>query len=675
MEAYFLSNMAKELDALCVNTIRFLSIDQVEAAKSGHPGAPMGMAAFAYSLWDRVMKFNPSDPEWINRDRFVLSAGHASALLYSLLHLFGYGLTLDELKRFRQWESRTPGHPERNLENGIETTTGPLGQGFSNAVGMAIAENWQSSNYNKPGFKIIDHYTYAIVSDGDLQEGVSSEAASFAGTLGLEKLIVLYDDNKISIEGNTDITFDEDVKSRFRSYGWNVIGPIDGLDVDSVEESLKLAKDQNDKPTIIICNTQIGYGSPGKQGMASAHGEPLGSEERDLTRENLDWPYTEPFHIPEEAKIHFDLMREKGSTQQKEWEELYDSYKSNFPDEAKVLEDGLNGRLPNDFSKRLFESVNFDDKPMATRVASGKVMNAISTMVPFLIGGSADLGPSTKTLLDNKEDLTVTQPGGNNMHFGVREHAMGAIANGISVHGGLMSYTATFLAFYDYMRPSIRLAALMGLNTIYIFTHDSIGLGEDGPTHQPIEHLVGMRAVPNLTVIRPADAHETFQAWEYAINNNVGPTSLILSRQNLPIITSDHEKVSYGAYVLYQFNDEEIPEIILIATGSEVKIALEVANILSRKNINSRVVSMPSWEIFEKQESSYKESVLPSAVRNRVSIEASATIGWDRYIGLDGLSIGIDRFGASAPAQRIFSEYGFDPEKISIKITSLFQLS
>ena len=670
----WLSNSISALDELSVNTIRFLSIDQVESARSGHPGAPMGLAAVAFSLWHRVMRFNPDEPSWINRDRFVLSAGHASALLYSLLHLFGYQISTDELKQFRQWRSATPGHPERDLLRGIETTTGPLGQGFANAVGMAMAENWLAANYNQPSHNIIDHHTYVIASDGDMQEGVTSEAASLAGTLGLGKLIVLYDSNHISIEGDTDLTFTENVGDRFKSYGWNVFGPVDGLDVEEVSEVLFLAREDTDRPSLIICDTEIGYGSPGKGGKASAHGEPLGEEEVDRTKNRLGWKY-DSFEVPETVLGHTSAAVERGRHYYKEWTTVYDDYRSIFPEKAQEFENILRGIVPKELADVLRNDYSPGNEPLATRSASGDIMNLISPIMPSFIGGSADLAPSTKTTLNEKGDITKDNPGGSNIHYGVREHAMGAVSNGMALHGGVIPYTATFLTFYDYMRPAVRLGALMGLNVIYIFSHDSIGLGEDGPTHQPVEHLAGMRAVPNLTVIRPADSAETMQAWDYAINETQRPTALIFSRQTLPQISTmgelSNDGVSKGAYIVYQTDLNLDPDVIVIATGSEVHIAIQAAVELKDTGSNIRVVSMPSWEIFDEQDLRYRESILPPDIKQRISVEAGSTFGWSRYVGLDGVSIGIDEFGASAPGGTVLFEFGFHSKYIISKIVEM----
>ena len=649
----------KTTDELCINTIRFLAVDAVQKANSGHPGAPLGMAPMAYVLWDRFLKHNPNDSTWPNRDRFVLSAGHASAMLYALLHLTGYELPLDEIKQFRQWGSKTPGHPEYGLVPGVEVTTGPLGQGFANSVGMAIAERWLAQHYNRPGHEIINHYTYTIVSDGDIMEGVASEAASLAGTLRLGKLICLYDDNDISIEGNTDITLAEDVAQRFQAYGWHVVGSIDGMDTASVDQAIRVAQTDN-RPSLIICRTIIGYGSPHKAGTGSAHGEPLGEEEVRLTKERLGWSYEEPFTVPPEALTHFRRAQERGKRQQQEWEAKLEAYRQAYPSEVRQLEEDLRGNLPEGWDSDLDGMFTAEDKPIATRVASGQVMNAIASKIHSLMGGSADLAPSTKTILKDKGHYSSEEYGGHNMHFGIREHAMGAIANGMALHGGIIPYTATFLIFYDYMRPPVRLAALMGLRVIYIFTHDSIGLGEDGPTHQPIEQLMALRAVPNLVTIRPADATETVAAWKIALERHRGPTVLIFGRQNLPVLDRTTLAPASGArrggYVLWEAATP--PDVILIGTGSEVHIALEAGKLLQEKGIAARVVSLPSWELFDAQPAEYRNTVLPPDIRVRISIEAAASLGWERYVGLDGIAIGLSRFGASAPGKVIYEKLG-----------------
>ncbi|MDD4874121.1 MAG: transketolase, partial [Dehalococcoidales bacterium] len=595
------------LDELCINTIRILSMDAVQRANSGHPGAPMGMASMAYVLWDRFLKHNPRDPNWIDRDRFILSPGHASTMLYSLLYLTGYDITIDDLKNFRQWGSKTPGHPEYGLTPGVEATTGPLGQGFANGIGMAIAEKFMSERYNRPGHKIIDHYIYAVVSDGDMMEGITSEAASLAGTLQLGKIIYLYDDNNISIEGDTDITFTENVALRFQAYGWQVIGPIDGNDITYIESAITIAKAETKRPSIIICRTTIGYGSPNREGLCTCHGEPLGKEEVTLTREKLNWPYAEAFKVPREALAYFRKAGERGYLKQDKWQKVFDSYKHAYPDEYKQLMKDLNHELAGGWDMGLDELYLNDMKPLATREASGQVINIIAPRVHSLVGGSADLAPSTKTVIKDEDFFGVDCYTGRNFHFGVREHSMGAIANGMSLHGGMIPFVATFLVFYDYMRASVRLSAFMKQGVIYIYTHDSIGVGEDGPTHQPVEQLAGLRSVPGLITIRPADATETVEAWKVAINNRNNPTALVLTRQKLPVIdrqtVASASGVKNGGYILWQASEN--PEIILIGTGSEVHIALEAGKMLSERGINSRVVSLPSWKLFEAQTKEY----------------------------------------------------------------------
>tara|TARA_B100000949_G_scaffold157687_1_gene138740 strand:- start:858 stop:2771 length:1914 start_codon:yes stop_codon:yes gene_type:complete len=626
----------------------------------------MGAAPMAYALWDRFLKHNPNDPTWPNRDRFVLSCGHASALLYSLLHLTGYDLPMDELKQFRQWGSKTPGHPEHGLTPGVEATTGPLGQGFGNAVGMALAERWLAGQYNRPGHEIIDHHTYAIVSDGDLQEGIASEAASMAGTLGLGKLIMLYDDNDISIEGDTDITFRENVVERFQAYGWHVIGPIEGMDVENVATALTAAKAETGKPSIIVCRTVIGYGSPNKAGKGSAHGDPLGEEEVGLTKEALGWAAQDAFSVPAEAGAHLAQATERGKAKQAEWNAAFSEYREAFPEDAQQLDDALRGTLPTGWEDGLNGLFDKPD-PIATRSASGVVMNAISKGVPAFIGGSADLAPSTRTILDDSGHIGNGEFSGNNLHFGVREHAMGAVANGISLHGGAIPYTATFLVFSDYMRPSIRLGALMGKQVIYVFTHDSIGVGEDGPTHQPIEHLMALREIPGLVVSRPADATETVEVWRAAMSRQDGPTVMAFTRQNLPVLDrstlSPASGVLNGAYILWESGDS--PQVVIMATGSEVHIALEAGLALESEGIAARVVSMPSWEVFDEQPKEYRDSVLPPTLRARVSVEAGTTKGWERYVGLDGASVGMSGYGASAPAAVLYENFDITAKRVA----------
>ena len=654
------------LDQLCINTLRFLAIDAVQQARSGHPGAPMGAAPMAYVLWDRFLKHNPSDPRWPDRDRFVLSAGHASAMLYSLLHLTGYDLPMDEIKRFRQWGSKTPGHPEYGVTPGVEVTTGPLGQGFGNAVGMALVERWLATKFNRPGHEIIDHYTYSIVSDGDLQEGVTAEAASLAGTLGLGKIIFIYDDNGISIEGDTDIAFLEDVPRRFEAYGWQVLGPMDGQDTAAVTTAITEAKAETSKPTLIVCETVIGQGSPNKAGTAGVHGAPLGDDEVALTREELGWPYPDPFTIPGEAWEHLSKARERGRQCQDDWQAAVERYRESYPEEARQLQAALSGVLSPGWDGGI-EGLFTGGGSISTREASGRVMNAIAGAVPNLIGGSADLASSTLTILNSEGHIGPGNFDGRNLHFGVREHGMGAVANGMAAHGGVIPYASTFLIFSDYMRPSVRLASLMGQRVIYVYTHDSIGLGEDGPTHQPIEHLMSLRDMPGLTVFRPADATETAMAWQAALEKDDGPTAIALTRQNLPVLDRQTlgpaEDVRKGAYVLWQSGDS--PQVIIIATGSEVHIALEAGTVLASEGINARVVSMPSWELFEAQPREYRDHVLPPGNRTRLSVEAGATNGWARYVGLDGASVGMSTYGASAPGGVLFERFGFTADRVA----------
>ena len=587
-------------------------------------------------------------------------------MLYALLHLTGYDLPLEELKRFRQWGSKTPGHPEHGPTPGVEMTTGPLGQGFAHGVGMAIAERWVAERYNRPEHEIINHHTYAIVSDGDLQEGVASEAASLAGTLRLGKLIYLYDDNDISIEGSTDIAFAENVAQRFQAYGWHVIGPIDGMDPQSVDAAIRLGQAEATRPSLVICRTVIGYGSPNKAGTASAHGEPLGEDEVRLAKERLGWPYQEDFTVPSEAQSHFRQAQERGRLRQAEWQSRLDAYRQSYPEEARQLEEALRGDLPEGWAQDLAGLFNPGDKTVATREASGRIMNVLVERVHAFIGGSADLAPSTKTLLKDHGHYGFEEDVDHNMHFGVREHAMGAIANGMALHGGTIPYTATFLIFSDYMRPPMRLAALMEQRVVYIFTHDSIGLGEDGPTHQPIEQLAGLRAVPNLVVIRPADATESVEAWKVALERRDGPTALVLSRQNLPVLDrtvyGPDEGVQRGGYVLWEASEK--PDAILIGTGSEVHIALEAGKLLEQESFSVRVVSLPSWELFDAQPVEYRDAVLPPDIRVRVSIEAVSPMGWERYVGSDGVAIGLTGFGASAPADVLYEQFGLTAQRM-----------
>jgi transketolase len=645
------------------HVVRGLAMDAVQKANSGHPGMPMGMADAAVVLWTKFLKHNPRDPAWPDRDRFVLSAGHGSMLLYALLYLTGYDLTLDDLRAFRQWESKTPGHPEYGLTPGVETTTGPLGQGIANAVGMAIAERWLAERFNRPGFPIVDHYTYVIASDGDLMEGISHEACSLAGHLGLGKLIVLYDDNRISIDGPTDLAFTEDVLRRFEAYGWHV-QRVDGHDMAAVEAALWAARAETKRPSLIACRTHIGFGSPNRQDTAKAHGEPLGADEVRRAKERLGLPPDEEFHVPDDVRDFMRLCGRVGARRQAEWEELFARYERAYPDLAAAFRDFLRGELPPDWDRDLPTFPT--DKPVATRSASGAVLNAVAPRIPNLLGGSADLTASNHTLPKGEKPLTREDFSGRYIHFGVREHAMGAILNGLALHGGVRPYGGTFLVFSDYMRPSIRLAAMMGLPVIYVFTHDSIGLGEDGPTHQPIEHLTSLRAIPNLWVFRPADAAETVVGWRVALERRDGPTALVLTRQAVPVIDRSRyasaEGALRGAYVL---SDVPEPQVLLIATGSEVVIALEAQKILAERGIPARVVSMPCRELFRRQPAEYREAVLPSTLRARVVVEAGATLGWGHEVGLDGAVVGLDRFGASAPYEVLYRKLGLTPEAVA----------
>ncbi|OGC92033.1 MAG: transketolase [candidate division Zixibacteria bacterium RBG_16_53_22] len=658
-----ISDSKVNIDQLCVNTIRFLAVDAVEKARSGHPGLPLGAASMAYVLYDRIMRFNPGNPGWSDRDRFILSAGHGCALQYALLHLTGYDLPLEEIKRFRQLGSMTPGHPEFGLTPGIEVTTGPLGQGFAMGVGMAMAERFLAARYNRPRYPIIDHRTYAVVSDGDLMEGISSEAASLAGHLGLSKLIYLYDDNGISIDGSTDITFTEDVGKRFEAYGWRVDRVADGNDLEAIEAALLKARAEAARPSLILVKTHIGFGSP-KQDTSSAHGEPLGGEAVRKTKENLGWPLEPPFYIPDEALSHFRKAILRGRQHEAQWNQMFENYRREYPDLAAEFERALGRDLPAGWDADL-PRFKAESGGMATRDASGKVMNTMAVNLPTFLGGSADLAASTKTDLKNAGDYTRTNPSGRNIRYGVREHAMGAVSNGMYQHGGVIPFTGTFLVFSDYMRPAIRLAAVMHAHVIFIFTHDSLGLGEDGPTHQPIGHLMSLRVIPGLVVLRPADANETSAAWQVAMTRR-GPVALVLSRQKLPII--DFEKipvfdgVSKGAYVLSEAGGGK-PDIVLIATGSEVQLILAAREALAKEGINARAVSMPSWELFDEQPSQYRQSILPAAIP-RLAIEAASPMGWHKYIGERGDIIGINRFGASAPGDEVMREFGFTAEHL-----------
>lgn len=652
-----------DLDANSINAIRFLAVDAVQKANSGHPGLPMGAAVMAYVLWMRHMRYNPRNPEWFNRDRFVLSAGHGSMLLYAMLHLTGYDVSMDDLKAFRQWGSITPGHPENFLTPGVEVTTGPLGQGFANGVGMAMAERFLAERFNTDEHAIVDHYTYAIVSDGDLMEGVSAEAASYAGTQHLGKLIYLYDSNQISIEGDTDVTFRENVADRFRAYGWQVIGPIDGMDIDAVDAAVHEAKRNPDQPSLIVCRTIIGYGSPNKASTGDVHGAPLGVDEVELTKENLGWPLEPEFHVPDDVREHFGSAVKRGEQLEAEWNELFGQYRDANADKAAEFERAMSGALPEnwDAGVPVFKP---DDGPMATRSASGKVLNGLFQNLPDLIGGSADLAPSNNTWLKDG-GLFGWEKGGHNLQFGVREHAMGSLCVGMAHHGGVIPYCATFLVFSDYMRPPVRLASLSRQRVVFVYTHDSIGLGEDGPTHQPIEHLMALRVVPRLHVIRPADANEVAEAWRQALLYEDGPTALALTRQNLPIIDrekyADASGLAKGAYIIREAGGQ--PDLVILATGSEVSLAIDAAEQLDADGLKVQVVSMPCWELFDEQPDSYREEVIPRGVP-RLAVEAGATLGWYKYVGEDGAVIGIDRFGASAPGKTVMKEYGFSVENV-----------
>lgn len=654
-----------DLQIKAINTIRFLSADAVQKANSGHPGLPMGAAAIAYTLWTRHLRFNPKTPGWPNRDRFVLSGGHGSMLLYTMLHLTGYDLSMEALKNFRQWGSQTPGHPEYGLTPGVETTTGPLGQGFGNAVGMAIAEAHLAAEFNRPEHEIIDHYTYAIVTDGDLMEGVASEAASLAGHLRLGKIIFFYDDNRITIDGSTALTFTEDRGARFEAYGWHVQRVADGNDVAAIDAAIQAAK-QDPRPSLIICRTHIGYGLPNKQDTAAAHGEPPGNEELDAAKRHLNWPVEPRFYVPEDVLAFFRQSVDRGEKLEAEWRSNVEKYRSEHPELGEELERRLANRLPEGWDAETLE-FPADEKGIATRAASGKALNFFAARIPELIGGSADLEPSNKTWIEGSPSFQAGTREGRNFHFGVREHGMGAIVNGMSVHGGVIPYGGTFLIFSDYMRPSVRLSALSHFPSIWVYTHDSIGLGEDGPTHQPVEHLAALRAIPNLVLLRPADANEVFEAWKIALDRRDGPTALALTRQSVPIfdreIFSPASGVRRGAYVMADIGEEEA-ELILMASGSEVSLIVAAAERLAAEGINVRIVSFPSWELFEAQAQDYQDAVINPGVRARLAVEAGVSQGWERWVGDTGEIISVDRFGASAPYKEIFEHYGLTVENV-----------
>jgi transketolase len=663
----------RAIDGLCVNTIRTLALDAVQAANSGHPGAPMGLAAAAYVLWTRVLKHNPKNPAWVDRDRFVLSGGHASALLYSLLNLTGYKLILKEIKNFRQWGSQTPGHPEYGHTPGVETTTGPLGQGFANAVGMAMAERHLAAVFNRGSQKIVDHHTYVMCGDGDLMEGITSEAASMAGHLGLGRLICIYDDNKISIEGSTDIAFTENVAARFRAYRWQVLQVQDGIDLKAIETALTEARAEKAKPTLIALRTNIAYGSPNKQDTHGAHGAPLGVDEVRLTKENLGWPKNKKFYVPVEVRKAFGKCTDKGRRAETAWNKKFKAYAKKYPELAQNWQTAIAGTLPQRWDAGI--PTFRDGKAIATRAASGQVLNALAENLPTLMGGSADLAPSNNTIIKASFDFQKDSYAGRNIRFGVREHAMGAVLSGMALHKGVRPYGGTFLVFADYCRPAIRLAALMKQPVTYVFTHDSVAVGEDGPTHQPVEQVAVLRAIPGLTVIRPADATETAAAWKIAMKTADGPVALILSRQNLPVLDRTYypsaTALAKGGYILSDSKGK--PDAILIGSGSEVSICLEAQKALAAQGVSARVVSMPSWELFEKTSQKYKDAVLPPKVTARVAVEAGISMGWERYVGSQGATVCIDRFGASAPGSTVMDKYGMKAATIVARTKELLK--
>lgn len=656
------------IERLTINTIRILSAEAIQRANSGHPGLPMGAAPMAYTLWAKYLKHNPANPKWVNRDRFILSAGHGSMLLYSLLHLFGYGLSIEDLMSFRQLGSKTPGHPEYGHTVGVETTTGPLGQGFANGVGMALAESYLAAKFNRPGYNIVDHHTYVLAGDGCMMEGITSEAASLAGTLGLDKLIVLYDSNAISIEGSTDIAFREDVGRRFEAYDWNVLRVKDGNNITDINNAIEEAKENKHQPSLIIINTEIGYGCPEKQGKASAHGEPLGEENIKLTKEFLGWEYSQSFYVPNEVKTYLGTLVKECQKAENSWNSMWEDYAKEYPQLAEEWEIWHNDELP----VNLLEDEDFwrFNDALATRSSSGEIINRLTKVLPNLIGGSADLAPSTKTLMKGMGDFSKEDKTGANLHFGVREHAMAAIANGMFIHGGLRVYVATFFVFSDYMKGSMRLSALMNLPVIYILTHDSIGVGEDGPTHQPIEHLSALRSIPNFTVFRPADSKETAAGWYIALKRKSSPTALILTRQNLPLYKETGKDALKGGYILLD-SQKETPDIILMASGSEVQLIYEAGKDLRNKGIDARVISMPSFELFDEQSREYKDHILPDGVRARLAVEAGTSFGWHKYTGLDGEIISIDNFGESGPGESLFNKFGFTVNNVVEKALAL----
>lgn len=664
--------MHTAIEQQSINTIRTLSIDAVEKAKSGHPGLPMGAAPMAYSLFTEFMNHNPKNSKWFNRDRFVLSAGHGSMLLYSLLHLSGYDVTMDDLKSFRQWQSRTPGHPEVLDTDGVEATTGPLGQGVSMAVGMAMAEAHLAGKYNKENFPLIDHYTYSLVGDGDIMEGISHESASLAGHLGLDKLIVLYDSNDISLDGDLDRSFSDNTEQRFEAYGWQVIRVEDGNDIKEINQAIKAAKQNTDKPTLIEVKTIIGYGSPNKSASSASHGAPLGEDEAKLTKEYYKWEH-EAFHVTEEVYEDFEeKVQKNGAEKEKVWNDLFSQYKEAYPELAEELRLAINNELPTNWEVDL-PTYEAGKDELATRKASSELINAISKTVPSLFGGSADLASSNNTMMDAEEDFTKENASGRNVWFGVREFAMGAALNGMALHGGLKVYGGTFFVFSDYVRPAIRLSAIMNAPVTYVFTHDSIAVGEDGPTHEPVEQLASLRAMPQLSVIRPADGNETNAAWRLALESSNEPTALVLTRQGLPTlentISQAYEGVKRGAYIVSK--EEKQIDAIILATGSEVNLAIKAQKELKVKGTDVRVVSMPSWDRFEKQDNSYKNDILPAHISNRVAVEMASPFGWERYVGMDGKIIAVDTFGASAPGGTVIEQYGFTVENVVNHVESL----
>jgi len=681
-----------DLDLLCINAVRFLSVDAIQKANSGHPGLPLGAAPMAYTLWSRFLKHNPANPAWWDRDRFILSAGHGSALLYSLLHMTGYDLPLSQIKQFRQLGSRTPGHPERGLVPGVEMTTGPLGQGIANGVGMAVAEAFLAARYNRPGHEIINHYTYALISDGDVMEGIGYEAASLAGHLKLGKLIYLYDDNRICLAGATSLSFSEERAGRFQALGWHTITVEDGNDLPAIDNAIQAAQGETDRPSIILVRTTIGYGSPNKQDSADAHGAPLGEEEVQLTKKNLGWPEDPPFYVPDEALNHSRQAVARGQKAEMEWNEKLADYAAEYPDLAAELHLVMRGELPEGWDAEL-PVFPPDPKGVATRAASSQVLNAIGQNLPVLIGGSADLNPSTKSVIKTGGDFQYPELNpksvqgstggpwgyqGRNLHFGVREHAMGGIVNGMAAHGGIIPYTATFFVFADYMRPPIRLAALMELGSIFLFTHDSIGVGEDGPTHQPIEHLSALRCIPNLTVVRPCDANETVVAWRVAVESRNRPVALIFTRQSVPVLDRSRyapaEGLERGAYILAEAPSGR-PDLILIASGSEVGLIVEAQQKLKEEGISARIVSMPSWELFDAQPQEYRDAVLPPDIHARLAVEAGVAQGWRKYTGDSGDIISMERFGESAPAKDLLKKFGYTVENVVARAKKLAKIS